>query len=341
MASKISSTPDEIPQRKVPMDDVTIDAGMKKDLPEVHVAKKPSVMPVPKFYLPPKPMGYMAQNGRRAGLQMSDSFDDDDDEFDEFDDEFDDDDEFFTATNMNPELFKALKGGNIAFIEKARDMESCHLFDTSPKLNTILHVAASSGHEKVVKMILETKGCQQLVMRMNSAGDLALHVAASAGHLPIVKLLLSASYQHLEESKCSFEPLKEQNKRGNTPLHLALINKYQEVTFKTKYNEVTRFLVETEPVVTCSSINKENKSPLYMAAEAGDVELLEIMLNKFPCLQNVAGKSIVHPTISCAFTTKNIGNFLSSLTLLLCLFCFFRMRDSNPNLFLRIEPKGF
>ncbi|XP_050289774.1 protein ACCELERATED CELL DEATH 6-like [Quercus robur] len=303
MASKISSTPDEIPQRKVPMDDVTIDAGMKKDLPEVNVAKKPSVMPVPKFYLPPKPMGYLAQNGRRAGLQMSDSFDDDD----EFDDDYSDDDEFFTATNMNPELFKALKGGNIAFIEKARDMESCHLFDTSPKLNTILHVAASSGHEKVVKVILETKGCQQLVMRKNSAGDLALHVAASAGHLPIVKLLLSASYQHLEESQCSFEPLKERNKRGNTPLHLALINKYQEVTFKTKYNEVARFLVETQPVVTCSSINKENKSPLYMAAEAGDVELLEIMLNKFPCLQNVAGKSIVHPTISCAFTTKNIG----------------------------------
>ena len=321
MASKISSTPDEIPQRKGPMDGVTIDAEMKKDLPEVHAAKNPSVMPVPKFYLP-----------------------DDDDEFDDDyydDDDYSGDDEFFTATNMNPELFKALKGGNIAFIEKARDMESSQLFDTSPKLNTILHVAASSGHEKVVKVILETKGCQQLVMRKNSAGDLALHVAASAGHLPIVKLLLSASYQHLEESKCSFEPLKEQNKRGNTPLHLALINKYQEVTFKTKYNEVARFLVETEPVVTCSSINKENKSPLYMAAEAGDVELLEIMLNKFPCLQNVAGKSIVHPTISCAFTTKNIGNFLSSLTLLLCLFCFFRMRDSNPNLFLRIEPKGF
>ncbi|KAF3958320.1 hypothetical protein CMV_016772 [Castanea mollissima] len=306
MASTISSTPDEIPQRKVPMDDVTIDAEMKKDLPEVKVAKNPSVMPVPKFFLPPKPMGSMAQNGRRAGLPKSDSFDDESDD-DEFDDDYSDDDEFFTATNMNPELFKALKGGNIAFIEKARDMESSHLFDTSPKLNTILHVAASSGHEKVVKVILETKGCQQLVMRKNSAGDLALHVAASAGHLPILKLLLSASYQHLEESQCSFEPLKEQNKRGNTPLHLALINKYQEVTSKIKYNEVARFLVETEPVVTCSSINKENKSPLYMAAEAGDVELLEIMLNKLPCLQKVAGKSIVHPTISCAFTTKNIG----------------------------------
>ncbi|XP_075666932.1 protein ACCELERATED CELL DEATH 6-like [Castanea sativa] len=306
MASTISSTPDEIPQRKVPMDDVTIDAEMKKDLPEVKVAKNPSVMPVPKFFLPPKPMGNMAQNGRRAGLPKSNSFDDEFDD-DEFDDDYSDDDEFFTATSMNPELFKALKGGNIAFIEKARDMESSHLFDTSPKLNTILHVAASSGHEKVVKVILETKGCQQLVMRKNSAGDLALHVAASAGHLPIVKLLLSASYQHLEESQCSFEPLKEQNKRGNTPLHLALINKYQEVTSKIKYNEVARFLVETEPVVTCSSINKENKSPLYMAAEAGDVELLEIMLNKLPCLQKVAGKSIVHPTISCAFTTKNIG----------------------------------
>ena len=96
MASKISSTPDEIPQRKVPMDDVTIDAEMKKDLPEVHVAKNPSVMPVPKFYLPPKPMGYMAQNGRRAASAGH----------------------LPIVTNMNPELFKAFFWLKYDFIQQ-------------------------------------------------------------------------------------------------------------------------------------------------------------------------------------------------------------------------------
>ena len=217
------------------------------------------------------------------------------------------------ATNMNPELYKAVKGGNIAYIQEiVRDMECSLLLETSPKLNTILHVAASSGHDELVKVILQTKGCQELVRKKNSTDNLALHVAASVGHLPIVKLLLS-SYQQLEESRC-FGQLREQNKEGNTPLHVALINKYQNVDLKMKrkYHEVASFLVEMDPEVSHFQVNEENKSPLYMVAEAGDVELLKLMMNKLTRLLYVAGKAIVHAAIYGAFTTKNLGNFLTS-----------------------------
>lgn len=219
-----------------------------------------------------------------------------------------------TARNMNPELLKAVKGGNIAFIkDKARDLECSSLLETSPKLNTILHVATSSGHEELVKVILETKWCEELVTRMNSTDNLALHVAASVGHLPIVKLLLS-SYKQPEESRNSFGQLRMQNKEGNTPLHMALIKKYEEVALKSKYSEVASFLVEKDPEGSIFPINNEGKSPVYLVAEAGDAELLKFIMDKFTCPAYINGKSIVLAAIYGACTCKNIGNFLASQT---------------------------
>ncbi|KAK7815954.1 receptor-interacting serine/threonine-protein kinase 4 [Quercus suber] len=150
-------------------------------------------------------------------------------------------------------------------------MECSLLLETSPKLNTILHVAASSGHDELVKVILQTKGCQEHVRKKNSTDNLALHVAASVGHLPIVKLLLSY-YQQLEEPRY-FGQLREQNKEGNTPLHVALINKYQNVDLKMKrkYHEVASFLVEMDPEVSYFQVNEASKSPLYMVAEAQEM----------------------------------------------------------------------
>lgn len=215
------------------------------------------------------------------------------------------------ATNMNPGLYKALKNGDITFIQKrARDIECSLLLDRSPNSNTILHVAASSGHYHLVKEILSIQQCQQLVTAKNSTGNLALHVAASAGNLSIVRLLVSSyHYQQLKSG-----PLRETNKEGNTPLHMALINKYQdEMAVKTKYNEVAKFLVNTADPEVSYYPNIEGKSPLYMAAEAGDAELVNIMKIKATHHPDVNGKSIVQAAIYGAFTTKNIGNFPTSL----------------------------
>ena len=50
-----------------------------------------------------------------------------------------------------------------------------------------------------------------------------------------------------------------------------------------------------------------------MAAEAGEAELVNIMKIKATHHPDVNGKSIVQAAIYGAFTTKNIGNFPTSL----------------------------
>lgn len=184
---------------------------------------------------------------------------------------------------MDSELYNAVKDGDIAFIrERAQDINySSFLFGTRPNLDTILHVAASSGNEEVVKVIIVW--CLKLLMAKNSTGDLALHVAVRAGHLPIVKILV-LFFQQLEYG-CSSEiqPLQLENNEGHGPLHLALINKYQEVDLemKTKYNEVATFLIETDPKMFLYSCwDNELKCPLAIAARANDTELKMLIANK-------------------------------------------------------------
>ena len=198
--------------------------------------------------------------------------------------------------------------GTLDFIKnlKAADLERPVAYQKTPQLNTVLHIAASLGHSQLVEAMLEND-CD-FWEDQNSAGDLAFHVAASCGHLSTLKKLPCVS---------DSEYLDIRNNEGNTPLHLALINKYREVdlVLKTKYSEIADFLVETNPIVSYCP-NEEHKSPLYMAAEAGDAEMVKLMIEKvnginlgrdrFPEV-----KSIAHAAI----TAKNIGKFTSYFTI--------------------------
>ena len=73
--------------------------------------------------------------------------------------------------------------------------------------------------------------------------------------------------------------------------------------------------------------NKERKSPFYLAADAGDEELVKLMIDTVPLLPygksiihaaiyylmtitNLPyGKSVVHAAIKGSFTARKIGNF--------------------------------
>ncbi|KAK4591322.1 hypothetical protein RGQ29_021497 [Quercus rubra] len=159
--------------------------------------------------------------------------------------------------------------------------------DKTPELNTILHLAAaSSDDEEFVQAILRIQLCQKFVTEKNSSGNLPLHEAVNAGHLHIVKLLVIWTYQQLQDH--SIGPLREKNKEENTPLHLALINKYQAVgcnlALESKYNEMAKFFVLKDPDIS------------YYLNKVGDVELVKLMkiTNHLP---DVNGKSIVYTAI--------------------------------------------
>ncbi|KAF3946607.1 hypothetical protein CMV_027146 [Castanea mollissima] len=215
------------------------------------------------------------------------------------------------VTSMDPDLYNAVKRKHINLI-KAQDPEHSALSDKTPELNTILHLAAASSDDnhQFVHEILEIPLCKKFVTEKNSNGDLPLHVAASAGNNRIVELLAAS--------------VMEKNMEENTPLHLALIKKFQvgsNPALKTKYNEVAKFLVEKCPEVSFYP-NKERKSPLYLAAEGGDEELVKHMIttNRLPHGKSVVhaalyylttidlpnGRSIVHAAIYGSFTVRKL-----------------------------------
>lgn len=220
------------------------------------------------------------------------------------------------AESMQPDLYMAAKRGDTDFIKnlKAEDLEGPVVSQKTPQLNTVLHIAASLGHSQLVEAMLEND--DWFWMGRNSAGELALHVAASCGQLSTLKKLVSVSGSVF---------LKAQNNEGNTALHLALINKYREVDLvsKTKFSKIAGFLVETNPEVSYRP-NEEHKSPLYMAAEAGDAEMVKFMIEKADGINMamVEGGGRILPPFDevkliahAAITGRNIGKFTSYFTI--------------------------
>ncbi|KAA8525054.1 hypothetical protein F0562_011452 [Nyssa sinensis] len=159
--------------------------------------------------------------------------------------------------SMNPAIDKAAITGDVNALD---DLERSILDQISPQKNTILHIAASRGHGHFVEAILRRH--QRLFKLKNSAGDLPIHLAASSGHQSTVQYLISNAKEDVKDG------LKAVNKERNTPLHLAL---------KNLHIEVAQLLFDKNKEATYC-LNKEGKSPLYMAVEAGYLNLVTVML---------------------------------------------------------------
>ena len=135
------------------------------------------------------------------------------------------------ANFMSPEVYRAITSGDISFFQQnlLEDLEPSRLEQASPRGDTVLHIAAQSGHDGLVGIILHHH--QKLVGRRNLiSNDLPLHVAAAAGHLSTVRTLVSASRRFGECDDDENGPLiRYKNKENNTALHMALQNQHEEV----------------------------------------------------------------------------------------------------------------
>ncbi|CAL9233139.1 unnamed protein product, partial [Arabidopsis halleri] len=206
---------------------------------------------------------------------------------------------------MNSEISSAMRAGNKDFLEEMKSYETPMSWFKNNKGDSILHLAAAFGHLELVKSIIFK--CPSLLLEPNLKDQLPLHVAARAGHSAVVEALVASitflSDRLAEENRERLNPYVLKDKDGDTALHLAL----KDLHIKTK---TAACLVNANQDVSFLA-NKDEISPLYLAVEAGNVSLVNAMLNSpgsdnqgetFNLATRLKGrKSLVHT----ALKTKN------------------------------------
>nr|GME00721.1 Protein accelerated cell death 6 [Ipomoea batatas] len=190
---------------------------------------------------------------------------------------------------MDPELYRATtKGDLLEFIRamEERIPDSHHgstadCVQLAPQKNTVLHLATIHGHDEIVKLIC--KDLPFFVAEKNVRGDIPLHIAARTGSSLLVALLSGADYRE----GC----LGETNTEGNTALHEAL---------RHHHKDVAQMLILKHPNMSYG-VNKEGKSLLYLAAEAGFESIVKILMEnpvgRYPIAENNKHKSPIHAAI--------------------------------------------
>nr|VDC58309.1 unnamed protein product [Brassica rapa] len=237
---------------------------------------------------------------------------------------------------MNSEIFSAMRAGNIEFLEKMKRFETPMACFKNNKGDSILHLAASYGHLELAKGIVSA--CPSLLLEPNWEDRVPLHVAARAGRSAVVEALVaSVTYFSAGQSKEERERLLNlyvlKDKDGDTPLHLALKDLHEKTELlmyqrRTK-NQSISHLVMHQRSIRCSSFqtrlmetaaclvnasqhvsflaNKDGISPLYLAVLAGNVSLVNAMLNVQGKTSDLASqlegrKSLVHAALKAKTT---------------------------------------
>ena len=88
----------------------------------------------------------------------------------------------------------AAQRGNVKEVRRLlyHGVEDVNIVELGPRCSTPLHEAAWSGHEEMVKVLLESGANIELA---DNKGELPLYYALARGHKNVVKLLLNKSRQ--------------------------------------------------------------------------------------------------------------------------------------------------
>ncbi|XP_056162955.1 protein ACCELERATED CELL DEATH 6-like [Syzygium oleosum] len=162
---------------------------------------------------------------------------------------------------VDPQLLSVAKEGDVdKFIKAledhcAKDRVSLPVLLglRSPSKNTLLHAVAESDDN--VKAVIDF--VPELITCKNSRGEMPLHIAARAGKTVAVELLLLQGMSR--DTDCC----------GNSALHEAVRNHHCKVIDQ---------LVSKDPDLLYYQ-NNDSKSPLCVAVETGDLEVLTHLLD--------------------------------------------------------------
>ena len=191
---------------------------------------------------------------------------------------------------MDPKLYVAAAHGDIHVLER-HDIR----VQRTPKKNTVLHVAAQFGQADFVEKILKLPSLSSLLQHHNEKGDTPLHLAAREGHLTVVKNLIHGAKKLGEEdtergAAADWKVmLRTTNNEQDTALHEAVRNHHPEVV---------KLLIQEYPDFTYGA-NTEGNTPLYIAAEWGFGDLIQMILDNCssPAHSGFKGRMALHAAV--------------------------------------------
>ncbi|XP_056171384.1 protein ACCELERATED CELL DEATH 6-like [Syzygium oleosum] len=231
---------------------------------------------------------------------------------------------------MDRDLYKATIDGDadkfidaLKAVSESRELALSLIFDqVTPSGNSLLHVAASSGNDDVVELILTH--FPYLVTRKNSSDDTPLHVAVQDGRLNATTKLISQrrdsdiKYWKNKDSKsplylavenCKSSDAKDRRGARLEILQLLLKESARDEDYAVKIqgmspvlatledwfsDDILREIVDRLPKLL--HVRDENGgTPLHSAASVGDFEAVELLLEKCPYLALQTDKNGSYP----------------------------------------------
>ncbi|KAK3404680.1 hypothetical protein EUGRSUZ_K00989 [Eucalyptus grandis] len=194
---------------------------------------------------------------------------------------------------MDLDLYKATENGDadkfidaLEAVSESRRLALSLTFDqVTPSGDSLLHVAARSGKEDVMELILIH--FPYLVAWKNSLDDTPLHVTVQDGSLEKTRKLIPR--------RTDSEIIYWKNKDGKSPLYLAA---------ETGDMEILRLLLEASARDEAYAVKIQGRSPVLAALEEKKSGVLEKILDRLPKLLHVKGEDGRTPLHSAA----SVGN---------------------------------